>query len=237
MKASAVVLMSGGPDSLITLRWVESHPSSSDVMPLYVDVGNRYGDSEWAALCRISRRTGEVFHAVQVLQSLGQWEDSDAHIFGRNAFLTMVAAKYLPKGGWIFLTVQKDELDIPDRTPEFLEHMGVLLSGLAKHPITVSSPWLSSDKTDMVKWYLDSGYSKQDLLDTTSCYKRLRGLLQCGDCPACIRRFIAFSLNGLEESYNIDPRKSETAKVYVDRAREGTYSLDRCQRILSAFGV
>lgn len=226
-----VVLYSGGPDSLITLAKVRQAYGPKDVASVYCDLSHKYGEAEFKAISETEPLTA----IVTSLMSLGELERHDAFIPARNAYLCLAAARYLDgERGIIWLTVQKDELDLSDRSPLFLQRMsdlmGVLYPGAA-----VTTPWIEMDKTQMVRWYLDAGQGVEALRKTWSCYKG-QYPVQCGDCPACVRRYIAFSINGIEEEYAQDPRDSPTGKDYVARAWKGTYSPARNQRILAALG-
>lgn len=233
-----VVLYSGGPDSLISYRWAQAQADCDSIQPVCFDLGHRYRGMEAEA----TRRTLPETVTDTTLRGMGDIEENDAHIFARNLHLLTAAARYLPiEGGALVLTVQKDELSIPDRSPTFLLRMEGLLSDF-REKVVIPTPWMTMDKTDMVGWYVDSSAGAvSTLLKTRSCYRpgqdRWSGeWLQCGQCAACIRRFVAFSLNGLEESYVQDPRASKLGKEYVDRAARGAYSPDRCARIQSALG-
>jgi len=249
-ETTAVVLYSGGPDSFISLEWARRQGFAS-VIPLYVNLGHRYQEQELEVVAKTEPRC----RVEMAIDQLGLWEESDAHIFGRNAFLCLVAAKWLPPGkdGTVVLSVQMDETSIPDRTPEFVGAIGSLLETLRPGVVTrVMSPWWGRDKTEMVKWYLENGGDVERLKATHSCYKpvakRFRHadgesyvtsetMLQCGDCPACFRRAVAFGLNNVVEQYATDPFRTETAEEYRRRALAGEYSEQRCHRILTAMGI
>lgn len=81
-------------------------------------------------------------------------------------------------------------MSIEDRSPEFFDAMSDLLQVLlGPVNLEIITPWRETDKTAMVQAYLGMGGTKEELLGTWSCYKN--GGRQCGDCPACIRRYIA----------------------------------------------
>jgi 7-cyano-7-deazaguanine synthase in queuosine biosynthesis len=234
-----VVLYSGGPDSFITLQkiiWEERYDLSK-VTAVYFDLGHRYRECERRSILKTFPPT----IICNELESLGGWEESDAFIWHRNAFLCLGASKFSKDKTTIHLTVQKDELSIVDRKPEFLFAMENLFFTLGQK-IIVSTPWIDMDKTEMVSWYLSKSGNPEALKDTWSCYKPrvgIRGVeLHCGDCPACIRRYISFSLNDIycSESWMRDPKSSPTARKYVDSAVNGDYSSARNKRILSALG-
>lgn len=237
-----LVLYSGGPDSFITLQKVlyEERDDVSDIHALYFDLGHRYRECERRAI----QETYPATVILTELESLGTLEEIDATIWHRNAFLCLAASRFanpLHKT-IIYLTVQKDELSIPDRKPEFLKVMGFLLQSLGQN-IEVRAPFLQMDKTDMVTWFIANGGNAHVLRHTWSCYspKLLSdgGYIHCGDCPACIRRYIAFTLSGIytyPNDYLCYPRSSKTAEIYVNAAKAGKYSPERQQRILSALG-
>lgn len=235
-----VVLYSGGPDSFITLQKVlwEAKNDHSKVTALYFDLGHKYRECERKAV----KDTFPNTIISNELESLGGWEEQDAFIWHRNAFLCIGASKFAKEKTTIHLTVQKDELSIPDRKPEFLFAMENLFSTLGQN-ILVSTPWIQLDKTEMVKWYLSKGGNPSELKKTWSCYHPKQDIrlayVHCGDCPACIRRYVAFSLNNIPctvDDFDSDPRLSKTAKKYVDSAIKGDYSSTRNKRILSALG-
>lgn len=232
-----IVLFSGGVDSLITLRYAQSISRGMNdcVTPVYCRLGHRYEAEELKAVMDISR--GGI-NIDKSLSGLGSIEDSKANIPGRNGHLILAALRhsfeFFGSEVYIWITVQKDELSIPDRSPEFLDQMSRVCSVLSGRRVTVRTPWRDLDKTDMVRWYIERAYSEDDLRKTWACYWPSAGGDQCGNCPACIRRYIAFSLNGIHEGYLQDPKTSMTARMYVQKAKEGVYSKERCRRILEA---
>jgi 7-cyano-7-deazaguanine synthase in queuosine biosynthesis len=227
-----VVLYSGGLDSFITLKWVRDNHLGEVVVPAYVPVKHRYSLQERIAVGATHPET----EILQGLAELGAIEDKDAFIHHRNAFLILIASKLIPERveGKIWLTVQKDELSIPDRTPLFMKGMEGLLASLGQM-VQVSTPWFHYDKHEMVEWYLTHKGSVERLKRTHSCYRP--GILPCGDCPACVRRYIAMSLNGIAEAYEVSPRESATAKEYIRRAHAGQYSKERKTKTLEALEV
>lgn len=233
----SVVLFSGGPDSFITYKYLQSVVGERhNIVALYENLDHRYVHEELRALDDCEKLLGISILRNTVLKGLGITEDPDAYIHHRNAYLCLAASALLPKDGTIYLTVQKDELSIPDRTPEFMQKMGSLLSSLSGRSIHVFSPWLEKDKTDMVTWFLDNGGDPEELKQTWSCYTPINGV-QCGNCPACFRRWVAFTLNGISEIYMRNPAYSLVASVYEEKALSNLYSTDRCNRIQSALAI
>ena len=246
-----VVLFSGGPDSLATLFKIRK--LVSNVEAIYFDLGHRYSFLEKKICETISLRDRKIVIS-DVLVGLGQWEEDDSYIWHRNAFLCMAASKFIgAEQGNIYLTVQKDELSVTDRTPEFMSSITNLFKSLGQD-ISVSSPWIFQDKTDMIKQTIQENCVAfpnivERLKDTWSCYRpvkiftlgdwdkgtqELTSHMQCGSCPACFRRWVSFYLNGIEERYFVSPWYSDVANEYRKKAENGEYSLDRCNRILDA---
>jgi 7-cyano-7-deazaguanine synthase in queuosine biosynthesis len=210
--------------------------SNRDTVALYVDMEHRYFYEEMKAVAICSQILGAEVISTRILRGLGDNEDSTAYIHHRNAYLCLAASQYLTGDGTIYLTVQKDELDASDRTQDFLDKMSFLLSSLSGRQIAVVTPWATTDKTGMVQWYLENGGSKDFLKATWSCYSPVNSI-PCGNCPACFRRWVAYTLNGIKEDYAQDPSRSLTAGVYEKRALSGEYSDFRCHRILDALTV
>lgn len=229
-----IVLYSGGVDSFITLRYVfqKMREKIDTVTPVYFRLGHRYQKQEEEA----AKKTVGAVNIDDTLSGLGLIETEDAHIDSRNAHLVLASLKYIrsyDRDVIIWLTVQEDELEIPDRSMEFFEKMTALCQVLTRSNVQVVTPWEHSDKTDMVRWYLENDNREEDLRSTWACYWG-KGDVQCGSCPACIRRHIAFRLNGISEEYRMDPQESLCADRYREGAKNGLYSEKRSKRILEA---
>jgi 7-cyano-7-deazaguanine synthase in queuosine biosynthesis len=231
-----IVLYSGGMDSYITYKYVGRSSGDNDIVyPVYFSLGHRYEHQELAA---VANTLGSKVMRDFTLKGLGKVEDYFAHIPGRNAHLVLASLKYaVVKSSKVFvwLTVQKDEMSIPDRSEEFFEKMSEVCSVLVGSEVLVATPFRDMDKADMVAWYLSKGYSVDELLSTWACYNST-SYIPCGECSACIRRYIALSINGLSEEYRIDPLSSSLADSYRKAAKLGEYSEQRCGRILEVLG-
>lgn len=231
-----LVLYSGGPDSFIGhafVRDVMSRASGPDatVEPVYVPLAHRYQRQEEVAVMETLPDT----RILRVLGGLGSLEEDDAYIPNRNAFLVL-AASTLVQGkemATIWLTAQKDEMSIPDRSMPFMASMGRLFTSLGQN-IQVFTPFPDMDKVSMFQWYRSRRLDLDLLRATHSCYRPSE--LPCGNCPACIRRFIAMRAIGVSEDHEMDPKMSPCAAEYIERATKGEYSRERCNRILTAFG-
>jgi 7-cyano-7-deazaguanine synthase len=236
-KEKSVILFSGGVDSLI--GWFRMG------MPdlLHVEIHHRYHELEVTAVNSISSTYPELggkLKSSQALKGVGQWEKKDAEIPARNLMLAIAAAQY----GYnrIGLVCQLDERSIPDRSNDFFIHASTMLSSLFGRGIQLDPVFPDMDKTDMIRWFLD-GFplmqSERDrrielLKKTVACYtpvERGTGLMQCGECPACFRRVIAFELNDVRENYAQNPYMSAVAMMYWKMVQAGKYTGKRAERI------
>lgn len=190
------LLYSGGVDSLIA--WYMLNKPDT----LYVDLGHRYAWKERIAIRRLPPKP------LIVESNYGRYfEKADAHIPGRNLLLAMYAAA---KGyDEIYLVAQKGEQGLPDRSIVFFNQATSVLSWHFEREIHMRNPAKAMYKHEMIKWYLSEGLPASDLLSTVSCYSENRGSYEtcngrggwydhCGQCPACLRKYVALTYNGVE---------------------------------------
>lgn len=220
-----ILLFSGGLDSLIAWYYLDMP------QPVYIPLGHRYQKRELEAVQGFNRKLGMDTIITKEIP-LGEFEEEDANIPFRNAFLVLMASYY---GDAIWLALQKGELNVPDRTKTFTKEMTLLLSLFKPNHalLKVDSPFWDMTKVDMVRWYKEQGLDINILLSTTSCYKGTN----CGVCSACFRRWVALILNGIEEKYGTDPWDSVLAVEYAVKARRGVYDKERCHEIITALNT
>ena len=180
-----ILLYSGGLDSYIAWEYLE-RPKT-----LYCAIQHKYMKQDLGAIQKTIPET-----IIDNTLNLGKWEHEDAHIPMRNAFMLMAAANY---GDNLCLVVQKGEMTIPDRSPEFFKDFGKWISFLNERETTIFSPFYSMTKNEMVMWYLGQKLPIDKLLETRSCFSPLEK--HCGACGACFRRWVAFTNNGIKEEY------------------------------------
>lgn len=219
MKHRDILLYSGGLDSFIGYWYIKRELKRTPSL-LYVDLGHKYNKQEKQAI----ERTLEYMNPPQFIEfknlNLADFEAEDAHIPNRNAFLSLIASLYAYDKIW--LVVQKGEMTIRDRDLDFFIKMSDLLSHVTGEQITVDTPFVEKTKTEMVKWYVESGLDIDALKQTHSCYHPIDGK-PCGNCGACFRRWTAMSLNGIEEEYAVNPWETKLAEEYEQKAWRGTY--------------
>jgi hypothetical protein len=102
----------------------------------------------------------------------------------------------------------------PDKNPVFVRRVQQLLDSQFQESIyqgrrefKIYTPFQHMTKTKMVEHYLHSSKQLPDavalLKKTQACYKK--DLPMCGECMSCFNRWVAFSLNGIEEEYAKHP--------------------------------
>lgn len=248
-----LVLGSGGPDSV--LAYLEAQYRHS-LAPIY----GFFKLPTWAQpaeQCAVDAMRRADLIPVRDYADLGElrgsYELESAHFPVRNLLLVLMAAAQGYRE--IIVALQKDETDLVDRSPEFLRSAAEIASHHVGEPVVVWSPFMTVDKTtmvqDAVRGERDAAKQKRARLMlemSWSCYRPVRTAhaapytgavgehpyLHCGNCPACVRRFIAFSPNDVQTRYATHPATSPTGDVYWNRAKKGAYSGSRNARIIAA---
>ena len=105
-----------------------------------------------------------------------------------------------------------------DKNMVFLEKTNDVLSYTLspfKDNIKLRFPFveLGLSKFTAIKWALDNGVTKEELIDTVSCYKPTienNKIIRCGECRQCANRFTIFGMLGFDElsQLKVHPLKS-----------------------------
>jgi len=207
----AVVLVSGGMDSAVTLAIARERGFACHA--LSVSYGQRHS-AELAAAAELARDLGAIAHKVVVvdLRSIGGsalTADIDVpehasagipvtYVPARNTIMLSVAL------GWaevlaaddLFCGVNAvDYSGYPDCRPEFIaafERLAALATkaGVEGHGFRVHAPLMRMSKADIVREGLRLGI---DFSRTVSCYQADSDGRACGRCDACRLRAEGFS--------------------------------------------
>ncbi len=218
---NAVVLVSGGMDSAVTMAMARDRGFA--VYGLSVAYGQRH-QSELAASERVCRMLGAVAHkTVGVdLRSIGgsaltadidvpeDAVDGDAghvpvtYVPARNTIMLSVALGWAEVLGAadIFCGVNAvDYSGYPDCRPAFLDAFQRLanlatVAGVEGAGIRVHAPLMSMSKADIAREGARLGV---DLGQTVSCYQADAEGRACGHCDACLLRAAGFRDAGLAD--------------------------------------
>jgi 7-cyano-7-deazaguanine synthase in queuosine biosynthesis len=195
-----VLMFSGGMDSYIGRELL-----NPDVL-LYVDTGNRYSVKEKMNLERIRKEQKEDRIVIEKAEFLGKFEQPNGYIPLRNLFFAEIGTLY---GDTVYMGALKGETSrdksgkFRKQTTELTNYLWHDLMLTKKKDVKVEFPFEKMTKTQLLKKYLDKGYSAEDLKKySISCYDTEK--LRCGDCPSCFRRWVAEELNGLNTTDDYD---------------------------------
>jgi len=213
----AVVLVSGGMDSAVTLALAREQGFTCHA--LSVDYGQRHA-SELAAAERVAKMLGAVEHkTVHVdLRSIGgsaltaDIEVPTAHSAGipvtyvpaRNTIMLSVALGWAEVLGAVDIHCGVNAVDYsgyPDCRPEFVEAFERLANlatkaGVEGHRLTVHAPLIHLTKADIVREGVRLGV---DFAATVSCYTADAQGRACGACDACRLRREGFVAAGVAD--------------------------------------
>ena len=213
----AVVLVSGGMDSAVTLALAREDGFACHA--LSVDYGQRHA-SELAAATRVATMLGAVEHkTVHVdLRSIGGsalTADIDVpaeggagipvtYVPARNTIMLAVALGWAEALGAadIFCGVNAvDYSGYPDCRPEFVAAFEALANlatkaGVEGAKIRVHAPLIRLAKADIVREGLRLGV---DFAATVSCYQADREGRACRACDACRLRALGFAAAGIAD--------------------------------------
>lgn len=198
----AVVLLSGGLDSTVTLLWARKI-LGLECRAIFFSYGQRAVDLEWAAVRYFcdKHQVPRVFVPVEIraIATSAIMFNTDPNkeisnlLEGRNIIFTMMAASFAVTTGCsrIFLGYHKepDPAPFPDATTDTIKAMQSLINtGFKKKPV-ISAPFSNMDRTSLVRLgtMMDS-----DLLDKThTCYMNKAG--GCGKCVHCLQKQVIVS--------------------------------------------
>lgn len=217
----AVVLVSGGMDSAVTLAMARA--DGFECHALSVAYGQRHV-SELAAAARVAVMLGAVEHKVVAvdLRSIGGSaltadievpEHDDAHgesnipityVPARNTIMLSIAlgwAETLDAGDLFCGVNAVDYSGYPDCRPAFVEAFERLANlatkaGVEGHALHVHAPLIKLGKADIAREGIRLGV---DFAQTVSCYRADAEGRACGHCDACVLRARGFAEAGIAD--------------------------------------
>lgn len=199
---SPVCLVTGGIDSTIMFfNAIEQEP----VTPVFVDYGQPYVNQERAALIDLG------IHFIELETELPKIEGNWQHIFPlRNYWLLRLVGKMTTTK--IFFAATKEEMPETggDKSLKFLSLMSTFLD------LKIETMAGSKDANVAAFVQKNSTKNRDILAKTFSCHNEFPGMqsVHCGNCKACVRRYIAFCSAGVLGVFKTDPAESEIAKDY-----------------------
>jgi 7-cyano-7-deazaguanine synthase len=220
----AVVLLSGGLDSAVTLAIARS--SGFDCYALSVEYGQRHA-AELAAAARVATHLGAREHRVRKvdLAGIGGSALTDpaievpeeggpgipvTYVPARNTIMLSLALAWAEvlQARDVFVGVNAvDYSGYPDCRPQYIaafEQLAGLATraGVEGSPCRIHAPLISLSKADIVRRGAQLGV---DLGLTVSCYQADAAGLACGRCDSCRIRHAGFESAGLADPTRYQP--------------------------------
>jgi len=217
MKPKAVVLLSGGLDSVTTLALARDNGFECHALSL--DYGQRH-DAELAAAQRIASAAGVEHKVIPIgLNAIGGSALTDdaiavpdhasegipvTYVPARNTvFLSLALGWAEVLGAWdIFIGVNAvDYSGYPDCRPEYIaafERLAQLATrgGIEGGTFSIHTPLIQMSKAEIVRAGLRLGVN---YADTVSCYSADAQGRACGKCDACRLRVAGFKAAGVAD--------------------------------------
>lgn len=213
----AVCLLSGGMDSTTLAYFAKS--MGYDILALHVNYGQRTEKKE----LECAKKIAGILNASEFIEInldyftkfgassltdmnipvekgvLGKADNPNTYVPFRNGNLIAIAASFCEAkcGDAVFIGVQSgDHTGYPDCTPQFIEAMqaAVNIGTQTKKPIEIITPFVSMNKTDILKKGLELGVPYEE---TWSCYSENDE--SCGVCSSCLSRLKAFADLGIKD--------------------------------------
>lgn len=222
MRATSIVLLSGGLDSLASFAWAEEE--SDIVIAITFNYGQRAAEKEIESARRICAAR-EVKHLVVDIPlygnlkslalldknvSLPQLAEGDLDnlnvtvssakavwVPNRNGVFLNVAAAYAEDllANWMIVGFNKEEgRTFPDNSEAFVDAVNKSLKFSTDSKVSVQAPMSGRTKTEIVEWLVERDV---DLTYLWSCY--LGSEKMCGVCESCLRCRRALKEGGADQ--------------------------------------
>ncbi|MFO7869859.1 MAG: 7-cyano-7-deazaguanine synthase QueC [Kiritimatiellia bacterium] len=218
----AVVLLSGGADSVTLLHYVRKKLKTSLVHALSFDYGQAHKrELESAALQ--ARLLDEIKHQIMDVTALRDLvtgatalldtgggipdlSDLDAeqrrqpptYVPSRNMVFLSLASAYAEARGidHVFYGAQAhDEYGYWDCTPDFVRRINSVLDLNRKFRVRIHAPFVEMSKAEVIRLGAELGV---DYSNTWTCYRG--NSIPCGKCPSCAERRNAFEKAGIKDT-------------------------------------
>jgi len=217
MKPKAVVLLSGGLDSVTTLALAQEQGFECHALSL--DYGQRH-DAELAAAQRIAAGAGVEHKIVPIgLDVIGGSALTDAAIAVPDHATAGIPVTYVPARNTVFLSLALGWAEVlgawdifigvnavdysgyPDCRPEYIaafEKLAQLATkgGVEGGTFRIHTPLIEMSKAGIIQTGLRLGV---DYADTVSCYAADAQGRACGKCDACRLRAAGFRAAGVAD--------------------------------------
>ena len=170
-----IVLASGGIDSSATIAaCIEAR---SNVTGLFFDYGQPAALSEWNAAQQIA---GHYNIDIKRMNLGATLVSEQGEFFGRNALFILTAAGVVKQRPLAIALGIHALAEYYNTTPLFVRHMRRLLNGYSRGLVTLTVPFLSDTKADVIRF---AKAKSVPLNKTYSCERQ--NTPACAECPSC----------------------------------------------------
>jgi len=233
------IMMSGGLDSYVAYYYAKN--LGYEPLPIWIDIGQPYNKKEEAAIDSFEFPVRKI--KADLLRK--EWDNLptiDKQIIpARNLLFTIIGSMFSERI-WIMALDGEMHGKENDKTKKFFADTTALLTYVLNYfrPETiVETPFEKMSKTEVVRWALANGLTKEQLLKTSTCYHEKKR--NCGECGTCFKRWIAMKNNGIDEKYLTPPWLNSYAQETVGSMhlalRDNDYSRFTQKRIIETFGA
>jgi 7-cyano-7-deazaguanine synthase len=205
MSGKTALLFSGGLDSYCAHKWLIEQGVEHDLV--YIPCGTDTSNFEQATIETMANV--DLILKPRIIQpniDLDHLQQPDGFVPLRN--LLFLALPVMEGYDRVYIAAVKGEGSL-DKSHKFFKDTSDLFSYMLSKDVRVSSPVDQYTKTQLVKLARTlADVREHDLTFTTSCYNPyLSGFphYRCGECNACMRRWVAMVNNDIYETYSIDP--------------------------------
>jgi 7-cyano-7-deazaguanine synthase len=198
----AVVLLSGGLDSIVSMLLAKQH--ADIILAITIDYGQKAKVNEIKSSAAFCANYGIRHQVIKIpfmldmmsgiIESSGL-EDSSPWVPNRNGLFLNLAACYAENLGadWVVCGFNREEgVDFPDNTKEFVNAITHSLYYSTLNHVEVRSFVQNMDKIEIVEMAKSLGV---DFGLIWSCYRS--GDKPCGECPSCLRNEKAYKEVGI----------------------------------------
>ena len=196
MSKNVSIMFSGGLDSTIMYHYAIKNNFTPTM--IYVNLGHPYVKKEQQAikitgLSHITINMKDLYPAISARLN-------NQIIPSRNLLLATIGGMF-NKRVWLGVLEGEQLGKEHDKSKKFFRDSTALLSYLNEYfqdETVVETPFSHMTKADTITWALTTGGLKREqLFETSSCYHPKE--LKCGECLTCVKRHMAFTLNGILE--------------------------------------
>lgn len=215
MISKAIILLSGGLDSVVALAYSKKHTDYNVELGLTFDYGQRTVEAEIEASKRIAEYYN-IKHKIirldwlaeitqsKLVTNTSEVQDESLNTLwvpNRNGLFLNIAASFCDSYGYnnILFGANKDEAGVfPDNTEEFRAQISkCFFTSTLIHPQVVA-PLINYSKSDIVKIAIEEGVPLEYI---KSCYSS--NGKHCGECNSCRYLLGALKDNNAQEYINL----------------------------------